>query len=194
MVSIKIIGFAIFIVLLLGFVINDFFGYKEPKRITILEEDLFCNTNADCTSTSTHCNQCDCGSPVNVQSKNKYLDLFKKTCENYQGGGCDRFCPTVIQTCVNNKCELVSANVEIKKEDKACETNEDCTVVKNYCDFSICPESVNKSNYDRYEQTIQEICSGYLGATSGEFYENFCQNPEFFCINNTCETRYPDFQ
>jgi len=77
---------------------------STSEGITILEEDLFCNTYADCTEVTISCDGCDCGSLVNKASLEKYQNLYKETCENYQGERCSLRCEPLALRCFNNKC------------------------------------------------------------------------------------------
>jgi len=75
------------------------------QGITILEEDLFCNTVEDCTSIDLSCDSCNCnGTAINKQSFEKYSELREQTCENYQGVVCKIRCEPQLLECTNNKC------------------------------------------------------------------------------------------
>lgn len=97
--------------------------------IQIQETDLFCNVDSDCTSTLTWCGNCGCGNPVNVESRNKYLDIYRKTCENYPGeifGTCASDCPAQRPACIENNCELIYADRCYGLNAQSCEVRTDC--------------------------------------------------------------------
>ena len=53
--------------------------------------DQRCSSNADCSMVVTQC-ACDCGSPINGKSKQKYIDASQPMCRNYRGRLCKMVC------------------------------------------------------------------------------------------------------
>ena len=75
----------------------------EPA-LKIDPADATCSSNADCGMTMTQCS-CDCGSPVNVARRQKYIDAQERMCKSYEGPMCKMACnDTVI--CDSGVCRI----------------------------------------------------------------------------------------
>jgi len=70
--------------------------------ITVLSEHQQCDVDDDCVNTGTQCS-CDCGTAVNKEFSDYYLDQLDKACDNYQGRMCSMICDYEI-TCDNGVC------------------------------------------------------------------------------------------
>ncbi|KKQ37852.1 MAG: hypothetical protein US54_C0024G0019 [Candidatus Roizmanbacteria bacterium GW2011_GWA2_37_7] len=65
--------------------------------------DQQCLSDSDCTGAPRDCGGCSCNIPINVKYLEKYYNLYRERCKDYQGISCDFYCPSIIQ-CINQKC------------------------------------------------------------------------------------------
>jgi len=93
-----IIGGVIILVLILGL----FYLWPNYRCEDCVLDELFCESDSDCTRQPTSCNNCGCPEPINKDN------LKELECdENSPAIGCTLECPQTIPKCIENECQLI---------------------------------------------------------------------------------------
>lgn len=68
-----------------------------------------CEIDSDCVKVGIQC-ACHCGSAVNAQYKQIYLDIRREVCAGYNGPLCMMVCE-VAPACIENQCVLKDLSI-----------------------------------------------------------------------------------
>ena len=70
--------------------------------IQVAPADRVCAKDSDCVHVATQCS-CSCGDAVNKAQLQKYSDLGKSLCRNYNGQMCKMLCKGEVK-CLEEQC------------------------------------------------------------------------------------------
>ena len=86
-------------------ILDEHIGIGNDFKIPAL--DRVCRSAAECTTVSTDCGGCSCGTPVAHKAAKKYMEMFEETCSKMTEDRmlCEMECEPHTPTCIEGLCE-----------------------------------------------------------------------------------------
>lgn len=87
-------------------ILNEHIGIGHDIKIPAL--DRVCHNASECTTVSTDCGGCSCGTPVTQKAAQKYMALYKETCSKdkaQEQSLCEMECEPHVPSCIEGLCE-----------------------------------------------------------------------------------------